>query len=335
MERGKCSAYYSSEIALSLPFVWTGEHLNLVWINLCSCSLGKVDTCQPSIIAASWHLRGERTIKAQKMLSLPYSSDSCHPPEYLNVADVDHVGYIWGRHFLQYSEPSWDKLLWQECNVLLINLRIWYSLENVMLAIFANFSNSTIFMLLCTVLLAMGRVYSGKFSALYKSKQPPSDYLLYRLGSFVKSVEVFLLCFLQSRFCGKALEGQQETKLSWNCLMETSTNTTKYIKAQNLLSLRWTIGWLLQWGLLCLHLAYLHVTGYIEVIRISFISYIVASIISLLTQSGNLWVFSMLWNNTKEWRNWDVFTKFAWEWTPLFLLPGILQRWVTAVSATL
>lgn len=61
---------------------------------------------------------------------------------------------------------------------------------------------------------------------------------------------------------------------------------------------------LLQWQLLCLHLTYLHIIGYLEVIRTSFISYIIASIISFLTQS-HLWVFFVLWNNAKEWMNSD------------------------------
>lgn len=75
---------------------------------------------------------------------------------------------------------------------------------------------------------------------------------------------------------------------------------------------------LLRWQLLCLHLTYLHIIAYIEVIRTSFISYIVASIISFLTQSGDLWIFFVLWNNAKEWRNSDACTKFAWEWTLCF-----------------
>lgn len=36
-----------------------------------------------------------------------------------------------------------------------VNLRLWYSLESVMLVSFVKFSNSTVFMF-CTVLLAMG-----------------------------------------------------------------------------------------------------------------------------------------------------------------------------------
>lgn len=78
---------------------------------------------------------------------------------------------------------------------------------------FAKFSNSTIFMSLCTMLLAVGSSVLWQVLCPLQGEQTPSDYPLYRLGSFVKSAEVFLLCLLPSRFCGKALEGQQ-TKLS-------------------------------------------------------------------------------------------------------------------------
>lgn len=77
-----------------------------------------------------------------------------------------------------------------------------------MLASFAKFSNSTIFVLFCTMLLAVGSSVLWQVLCPLQGEQTPSDYPSYRLGSFVKSTEVFLLCLLPSRFCGKALEGQ-------------------------------------------------------------------------------------------------------------------------------
>lgn len=83
-----------------------------------------------------------------------------------------------------------------------------------MLASFAKFPNSTVFMLLCTKLLATGSSVCWQVLCPLEGEQTPSDYPQYGLGSFVERTELFLLCLLPSRFCGKALEGQQEMKLS-------------------------------------------------------------------------------------------------------------------------
>jgi len=40
-----CLLFQWNRFIHSIPFVWTGKHLNLVWISLCRCGLGKVDTC--------------------------------------------------------------------------------------------------------------------------------------------------------------------------------------------------------------------------------------------------------------------------------------------------
>lgn len=177
----------------------------------------------------------------------------------------------------------------------------------------------------------MGSTVLWQVLCAFPGEQTPADYPCAGWADLWRALKSF---FSASRFCGMALEGQRETELSWNYLMEISIIGTKYIKAQNLLSVRWTEVLLVQSQLLCLYLPCLHIIGDVKVTRTSSISYIVASI-SFLTQSGDPWVFIVLWNNTKEWRNSDVFTKFAWELTPLFLLPGIQWQWVMALSAML
>lgn len=102
--------------------------------------------CQPSIIAVSWHLRGGKTIQEQKTLLLPFSSDFCHPPEYLcgrfRLCRL-HVGQT-------FLSIQWAQLNYAAATgmqyIAYVSLRTRYSLEVLMLTSFAKFSNSTNFM---------------------------------------------------------------------------------------------------------------------------------------------------------------------------------------------
>lgn len=70
-----------------------------------------------------------------------------------------------------------------------VSLRIWYSLDNIMLVL-PSFPVA-VFMLFCTVLLAVGSsVLLASFLLLTKGVQTPSDCLLNRLRSFVRSAVV-------------------------------------------------------------------------------------------------------------------------------------------------
>ena len=94
-----------------------------------------------------------------------------------------------------------------------VSLRTCYSLENVTLASFAKFSNSTIFMLLCTVLLAMGSSKPWQVLCTLQGEQTPSDYPLYRLGSFVKRIEVILTIQILWKGTGRPIRDEAVLKL--------------------------------------------------------------------------------------------------------------------------